>query len=217
MDEKDVQDEVSASTEYADAENPVGASEKKTINEEALQESGAENGGAAEAGSCAEDSQEEDSAIKIAELTAKCAELSEQYLRKVADFENFRKRMQKEKQEAIDFANQNLLLDIIPVLDDFERAFKAVDDSSKTATDFTAFRDGVKMIEQRLNQTLENKWGLKRFDSKDAPFDPVRHEAVMMEKSSDIKEAVVQEDFMKGYMLKERIIRTAKVKVLMPE
>lgn len=154
---------------------------------------------------------------KIAALEAKTAELSDQYLRKAADFENFRKRMQKEKQEAIDFANQNLLSDIIPVLDDFERALKAASESGKSESDFTALLDGIKMIEQRLSAMLENKWGLKRFDSKDAPFDPTRHEALAMEKSADIKEAVVLEDFMKGYTLKDRVVRTAKVKVLMPE
>jgi molecular chaperone GrpE len=73
------------------------------------------------------------------------------------------------------------------------------------------------MIEKRLSSQLENKWGLKRFDSAGTPFDPNRHEALMMEKSPDIAEPVVQEDFLKGYALKDRIVRSAKVKVLMPE
>ncbi len=73
------------------------------------------------------------------------------------------------------------------------------------------------MIEKRLTGTLEAKWGLKRFSAAGEPFDPNKHEAVMMEKSPDVSEAVVQEDFMRGYLLKERVIRAAKVKVLMPE
>jgi molecular chaperone GrpE len=150
---------------------------------------------------------------KIAELEAQLADTRDQLLRKAADFENFRKRMNQEKQSAIEFANQSLLLDIIPVIDDFERAIQ----SAETSKDFTAFFDGVAMIEKRLTGQLEGKWGLKRFNSAGEPFDPNKHEALMMEKSPDIAEAVVQEDFIKGYTLKDRVIRAAQVKVLMPE
>jgi molecular chaperone GrpE len=149
---------------------------------------------------------------RIAELEAKLAEAGDLLLRKAADFENFRKRMNQEKQGAIEFANQSLLLDIIPIIDDFERAIQAGENSPDTA-----FLEGVKMIEKRLTTQLENKWGLKRFNSAGELFDPNLHEALMMEKSPDITEAVVQEDLMKGYSLKERVIRAAKVKVLMPE
>ena len=150
---------------------------------------------------------------KIAELEIKLAETHDQFLRKAADFENFRKRMNQEKQSAIEFANQSLLLDIIPIIDDFERAIQA----GETSTDYTGLLEGVKMIEKRLASQLEAKWGLKRFNAAGQPFDPNIHEALYMEKSSEAKEAVVQEDLVKGYMLKERVIRAAKVKVLMPE
>ncbi|GMO50879.1 MAG: nucleotide exchange factor GrpE [Termitinemataceae bacterium] len=154
---------------------------------------------------------------KIAQLEAKVAELGDQYLRKAADFDNYRKRMIKEKQDALDFANQTLIIDLIAVLDDFERALKAAEASAKTEDDFKALCEGVTMIEKRLTSDLENKWGLKRFDSVGTPFDPACHEALMMEKSGDITEATVQEEFAKGYTLKERVVRSAKVKVLMPE
>ena len=150
---------------------------------------------------------------KIAELEVKLAETHDQFLRKAADFENFRKRMNQEKQSAIEFANQSLLLDIIPIIDDFERAIQA----GETSTDYTGLLEGVKMIEKRLASQLEAKWGLKRFNAAGQPFDPNIHEALYMEKSSEATEAVVQEDLVKGYMLKERVIRAAKVKVLMPE
>ena len=151
--------------------------------------------------------------LKAAELEAKLAELNDQYLRKAADFENFRKRMNREKQELTEFANQNLLLDLIPVIDDFERAIK----SAETSKDFASFHEGIAMIEKRLSSQLESKWGLKRFDSEGQPFDPNRHEALQMEKAAGITEAVVKEDFVKGYLLKDKVIRCAKVKVLMPE
>jgi len=150
---------------------------------------------------------------KIAALEAKLAETHDQYLRKAAEFENFRKRMNQEKQNAIEYANQSLLLDIIPIIDDFERAIQAGENS----TDYAVFLDGIKMIEKRFAGQLEAKWGLKRFNAAGEPFDPNIHEALFMEKSSEVTEAVVQEDLVKGYMLKERVIRAAKVKVLMPE
>ena len=150
---------------------------------------------------------------KIAELEAQLAETRDQLLRKAADFENFRKRMNQDKQNAIEYANQSLLLDIIPVIDDFERAIQAGEGSK----DMNAFLEGVKMIEKRLTSQLESKWGLKRFNSAGEPFDPNRHEALMVEKSPDITESVVQEDLSRGYLLKDRVIRAAKVKVLMPE
>ena len=156
---------------------------------------------------------------KIAKLEAEIAESRDQLLRKAADFENFRKRMNQEKQNAIDFANQSLLLDIIPVIDDFERAIQSAEGSVELAglPAGKAMLDGITMIEKRLVGQLESKWGLKRFSSAGEPFDPNRHEAMMMEKSPDVQEPVVQEDFVKGYMLKDRVIRAAKVKVIMPE
>jgi len=149
---------------------------------------------------------------KTAELEIKLAELNDQYLRKAADFENFRKRVNREKQELAEFANQNLILDLLPILDDFERAIK----SAETSKDFASFYEGIKMIEKQFASQLEHKWGLKSFDSVGELFDPNRHEAIQMEKAAGIAEAVVKEDYAKGYLLKERVIRYAKVKVLMP-
>ncbi|HOJ99107.1 MAG TPA: nucleotide exchange factor GrpE [Termitinemataceae bacterium] len=156
---------------------------------------------------------EEELKAKVASLQAEVEALRDQYLRKVADFENFRKRMQREKQKAIEFANQSLLLDLIPVIDDFERAIR----SSEASRDYGTLHEGISMIEKSLISMLENKWGLKRFESRGEPFDPNRHEAIMIEEDPTIPEPVVGEDLIKGYLLKDRIIRTAKVKVLMPK
>ena len=152
------------------------------------------------------------SAEQVRELLLKLAELNDQYLRKAADFENYRKRMSREKQELSEFANQNLLLDILPVLDDFERATK----SAEASKDFTSLFEGIIMIQKQLASQLENKWGLKRFDSEGELFDPNRHEAIQMEKTEGIAESIVKEDYVKGYLLKEKVIRYAKVKVLVP-
>jgi len=155
----------------------------------------------------------EDLKDKLKKAEDEVAALRDNILRKQADFENFRKRVNQEKQSAIEYANQSLLLDIIPIIDDFERAILAGENS----TDIASFLDGIKMIEKRLSNQLESKWGLKRFNSAGEPFDPNMHEALMVEKSPDISEPVVREDLIRGYMLKERVIRAAKVKVLMPE
>ncbi|MDR0386861.1 MAG: nucleotide exchange factor GrpE [Treponema sp.] len=154
-----------------------------------------------------------DDKAKIAALEAELAERNDQYLRKAADFENFRKRMIREKQDAIDFANRELLRDILPVIDDFERAIQ----SAATSQDFNSFYEGIGMIEKQLTSQLESKWGLKRFDSVGEIFDPNLHEALMMERSADVAEPMVKEDLLKGYLLRDRILRPAKVMVVMPE
>jgi len=168
-----------------------------------------------EAASAAEPGPEE----KIASLEADLAETRDNLLRRAADFENFRKRMNQEKQNAIEYANQSLLLDIIPIIDDFERAISSAENSEDLVKlpAGKAMLEGITMIEKRLVSQLENKWGLKRFNSAGEPFDPNRHEALMMEVSPDVSEAIVQEDLIKGYTLKDRVIRAAKVKVLMPK
>lgn len=151
-------------------------------------------------------------AKSLVEAKAEVDDLKDQYLRKQADFENFRKRMLREKEESIKFANTTLLNDIITVIDDLERALQ----SSEESKDFEALHSGVELIEKQLVGKLESNWGLKRFDSAGEPFDPEKHEALMMEESDAYDTQTVIEDFMKGYMLHDRVIRHAKVKVSKP-
>lgn len=155
---------------------------------------------------------------RIADLERKCADLQDQYLRKAADFDNYRKRMIKEKQDAIDFANTNLLVDLVQVLDDFDRAIQAVTAADTTATDThaAAMTDGVLMIRKQLGGLLENKYGLCHYPVKGASFDPTIHEAIGSVPSADVKEPTVADEFVKGYKLKDRVIRVAKVMVQMP-
>lgn len=151
---------------------------------------------------------------RVRELEDENSSLKDQYLRKQAEFENFRKRMTKEKAEAISYANQQLLQDLIQIIDDFERAIK----SSEESRDFDAFHDGVAMIEKQFTSMLERKWGLTRFDSEGEEFDPQKHEAVMAEEGeSDGDKTQVLEEFQKGYFLNDRVLRSAKVKVSVPK
>jgi molecular chaperone GrpE len=148
----------------------------------------------------------------ITRLEEEISELKNQYLRKQADFENARRRMMRDKEDAVSFANQQLLLDLTSIIDDFERAIKSAEESR----DYDAFHNGVVIIEKQLTSMLERKWGLSRFDSEGEPFDPQKHEAVMTEPREDHDESIVIEDFQRGYMLHDRVLRSAKVKVSMP-
>ena len=139
-------------------------------------------------------------------------ELKDQLLRKQADFDNFRKRMFREKEEAIKYANSNLLQDIVLTIDDFERAIRSADESR----DFDALHSGVELIEKQLSGMLERKYGLRRFESVGEEFDPEKHEALSLQESEEHDSQVVLEDYLKGFMLHDRVLRHAKVKVANP-
>ncbi|WP_319560873.1 nucleotide exchange factor GrpE [Marispirochaeta sp.] len=150
---------------------------------------------------------------RIQELEAENSELKSQYLRKSADFENFRKRMFREKEESVKYANTNLLSDIVNIIDDFERAIK----SSQESRDFEMFHSGIELIEKQFTGMLERNWGLKRFESEGEIFDPQKHEAIGMEEREGLQDQMVIEDYQKGYMLHDRVLRHAKVKVGVPK
>ncbi len=149
---------------------------------------------------------------EIEKLKEENASLKDQLLRKQADFENFRKRMFREREEAIKYANSKLLLDLTAVIDDFERAIQ----SAETSRDFDSFLKGVSLIEKQMTNMLEKRWGLKRFTSLGETFDPEKHEAIATEESEDYEQPVVLEDYQKGYLLHDRLLRPAKVKVAKP-
>ena len=149
---------------------------------------------------------------QIQKLEAEKAEMKDQFLRKAADFDNFRKRLIRDKEDAVSFANTSLLTDLIDVLDDFERA----EEAAKKSKDFETLANGVDLIEKRLASLLEKKWGLSKYVPLNEAFDPEKHEALMMTESPDVKEATVAEVFQNGYILHGRVIRHAKVKVSMP-
>lgn len=147
-----------------------------------------------------------------AELEAKNKELHNQYLMAMADFDNYRKRMIKEKQEAFDYANANLLTDLLESIDNFDRAL----DAAATATDVSSVVDGVKMIRNQLVSMLENKYNLAGYGEKEDAFDSNIHEAIGS-MAGPVAEPVCSEVYLKGYKLKDRIIRYAKVMVQMPD
>lgn len=149
---------------------------------------------------------------EIQSLRKQIDELNAQSLRKQADTENYRKRILREKEDAVTYANKQLLLDIITVIDDFERAIQ----SSESAENFDSLHDGIVMIEKQFIDMLKRKWHLVRFEADGQDFDPEKHEALMVEERSDVDRQTVLQVIQQGYMLKDSILRAAKVKVSQP-
>ena len=145
-------------------------------------------------------------------LNERIVELQDQLLRKQAEFENFRKRLIRDREDGIRFANSNLILDLVEIIDNFERAIK----SSEESQDFSSFHEGIELIEKQFTSMLESKWGLKRFESEGEPFDPERHQAIAVEETTEDDVQMVIEDYQKGYLLHDRVLRHAKVKVSVP-
>jgi len=162
-------------------------------------------------------SKEQTAEERIAALEAENADLQDKYLRKSADFENYRKRMVKEKQEIFDYANANLLTDLIGILDDFDRALAAgVDAEGKPLADLKPVVDGIGMINKQMHSLLETKYDLSVYGEKGDLFDHDKHEAIATNKGP-VAESVCSEVYLKGYMLKDRVIRHAKVMVTTPD
>ncbi|AGA70418.1 molecular chaperone GrpE (heat shock protein) [Desulfitobacterium dichloroeliminans LMG P-21439] len=125
-----------------------------------------------------------------------------------ADFDNYRKRTVKEKDDYLKYASERVVEGLLPVLDNFERALLA----SKTNQDFMSFAQGVDMIFKQMQTTLA-KEGLAAIEAVGQPFDPNMHEAVLQVESDEYPENTVVEELQKGYYLKEKVIRPSMVKV----
>ena len=158
-------------------------------------------------------SQEEILQAKVAELEAANAELKDQMLRRQAELENYRKRLIRDKEEAVQFANESLIRDILGFLDNMERALTA----AKNGGDVNALVEGFEMTQNQLLSTLDKNWGLKAIDSVGQEFDPSLHEACMMTVDENLDKETVLEEFQKGYTLHDRVIRPSKVKIGKPE
>ena len=158
-------------------------------------------------------SQEEILQNKVAELEAANAELKDQMLRRQAELENYRKRLIRDKEEAVQFANESLIRDILGFLDNMDRALAA----AKNGGDLNALIEGFEMTQNQLLSTLDKNWGLKGIDSVGQEFDPSLHEACMMTIDENLDKETVLEEFQKGYTLHDRVIRPSKVKIGKPE
>ena len=149
-----------------------------------------------------------DDPVKRAEkLEADLAEKDAQMLRLRADFDNFRRRSAKEREELAAVVTQGILTDMLPLLDNFERALSA------EGSDLDSFRAGVSMIYKQMQEALV-KNGLEVIDTKDKKFDPNFHQAVMRVQDSEKEDDTIEQELQKGYMAKGRVIRPSMVQVV---
>lgn len=145
----------------------------------------------------------------VTQLENQLAELKDQYLRKVAEFDNYRKRTLKEKTELILNGGEKVITSILPILDDFERA----EDNISKATDLDALKEGVELIFQKLLKVLEAQ-GLKKIETHEADFNTDFHEAIaMVPAANEEQKGKVVDCVQTGYTLNDKVIRHAKVAI----
>ena len=135
-------------------------------------------------------------------------EQRDQMLRTVAEFDNSRKRTEREKEESLKYALESFVKELIPTVDSIERAIQSTTESE----DFGALAEGVEMIYKGILSTLEKR-GVLPIDAANEPFDPMQHEAVMHVESEEVPENHVIEEWQKGYLLHNRVIRPSMVSV----
>ena len=148
---------------------------------------------------------------EIKHLKIENENLKEEYLRKVAEMENLRKRLEREKGEFYQYALSELLKELFNVLDNFERALVTQNQGKGKS-----FREGIEMIYKQY-QDLLMKQGVEPIEIKEKKFDPHLHQAFITEESEDVDEPEVVEEFQKGYTLHNRLLRPALVKVAVPK
>jgi molecular chaperone GrpE len=139
------------------------------------------------------------------------AELKDKFLRAQADWDNSRKRIMREKEDAIRYAAEGFLEKLLPVLDNFEMGMQA----AKTATDAKAIAQGLEMVLSQFQQVLRDS-GVETIDAVGQPFDPHRHEALGHTETDDVPEGQIITQLRKGYKLKDRLLRAASVFVAKP-
>jgi molecular chaperone GrpE len=142
------------------------------------------------------------------EQAAKAQEHWDRLLRISADFDNYKKRAAREREDAIRYANKSLMEKLVPILDNLEMALAAANSQSGGPSD--ALVTGVKMVFGQLRNALAET-GLEEIDAAGQPFDPNWHEAVSQQPSADVPEGTVIQQLRKGYKLKDRLIRPATV------
>lgn len=145
---------------------------------------------------------------EVEELREQLEAEQNKYLRLLADYDNFKRRTQKDKEIANKFRSQSLLADLLPVLDNFERAMSVPTKSEESAS----LIKGIEMVQKSLHEAV-NREGLEEIKSVGEQFDPNFHQAVMQEKDDSAEPGVVLQELQKGYILKDRVLRPAMVKV----
>lgn len=183
------------------AEKAAGA-EDKNIGDVHEEQDSVDDSSADNAAKTADDEPEESS-----DDDERYGELNKKYMRLAAEFQNFRRRTEKEKSDIYQYANEKIALDIIEVMDNFERALNQGADCEDKK-----FVEGVEKIYKQLKTVLD-KNKIEEIEAKDKEFDPNFHNAVMAEENPDYESGIVIDDMQKGYTLNGKVIRPSMVKV----
>jgi molecular chaperone GrpE len=145
---------------------------------------------------------------KLAELQAKLSEAQQSYLYLKADFENYKKQAIKERSKLLKYAGETVLIDLLEILDNFERALEI----EVTSENIESFVDGIKMISGELRAAVE-RHGIKEIPAKGEKFDPTVHAALSSEPSSEIQPGYITQVFKKPYKLHDKVLRVGQVVV----
>ena len=197
--------------------------EEKTTEEEDLDQTDSINSDPPESGSSDESSDNEDSVNvimlsaeeyeQLKNAKAESDEKQKQMLYKMAEYDNLKKRADREKKDFLKYANESLVKDLVPVLDSIDQAVGAAQEAEiETAEGFTALREGVELIQKQLLSSLEKR-GVSVIDTEGEIFDPQKHEAVSMAPSDNVPQNNIIQAFQKGYTLHDRVIRPSMVVV----
>jgi molecular chaperone GrpE len=151
-------------------------------------------------------SEEEGVLIKIGQLENEVLKWKDQYLRKAAEFENYKRRAEVEQLNLIKYSAESFIIKLLPIVDDFERSLKHMEDSNED----DSIKKGIQLIYDKLMKTLEEQ-GVKKMDSVGKPFNVEYHHALMQRKVEGTPPHTVLEEIETGYMYKDRVIRHAKV------
>lgn len=143
---------------------------------------------------------------------AESAEWQDRFLRKAAEFENYRKRVDKEKSELRIQSQSSILIEMLPVVDACERALKFFEKGQDNAETLQQYREGVELLYRQVIDAF-SRTGAVPIESEGKPFDPHLHEALSREETSDFEEGVVARELRRGYMFKDKLLRPAQVMV----
>ena len=196
--EAEAKAEAKAETEQAEAAESAEAAEEKAAEGEAEEAGGKEESEAKEESDAKEEAKADE---KDAE-----AEESERYMRLMAEFQNFKRRAAREKSDIHAYANERIVSDLLPVLDNFERALNTETD------EFEAYAKGMELIFEQLKTALE-KAGVKEIEALGCDFDPNVHNAVMTDNTDDYENDKISKVLQKGYKLNDKVVRPSMVAV----
>lgn len=145
---------------------------------------------------------------KIEELEKQSTEWKEKFLRKAAEFENYKRRTENDQLNIINYAAESFIKKILPIVDDFERSLEHINDSN----DYEKLKEGVQLIYNKLIKVLEEQ-GVKKIEAVGKPFDVEYHEALMQREDPSVPPHTVLDELEKGYMYRDKVIRHSKVVV----